>query len=262
MLRALVAAGFVEPARGPRRTLLFSFQDLIVLRAAQSLVAGNVPRRRIVSALRELRRQLPASMPLSGLSIGAVGERVVVREGARRWQAESGQYLLLFDVDAAEVSATPVAAPSPPPATIDEGDADAAFDEGVDAEEAGQPEAALAAYARAIAIDATHAEAHLNRALMLHSLRRLREAGQAYEEALRSCPDSAALHYNHALFLEDAGRDEEAIAAYERAVAADGTFADAHHNAALLCERLGRPKEAIRHMARYRKLVRGAPSRS
>ncbi|MEO5693066.1 MAG: MerR family transcriptional regulator, partial [Usitatibacter sp.] len=91
-IRALVAAGFVVPGRGPRNQLRFSFQDLIVLRTAQALSDANVPQRRITRSMKELRRQLPASMPLSGLSIGAVADRVVVREGATRWQAESGQY--------------------------------------------------------------------------------------------------------------------------------------------------------------------------
>src|SRR5262245_48069212 len=50
-------------------------------------------------SLKALRRRLPDAMPLSGLSIGAVGERVVVKEGASRWQAESGQYLLAFEGD-------------------------------------------------------------------------------------------------------------------------------------------------------------------
>ena len=49
-VRALVAAGFVAPARGPRNAWRFSFQDLIVLRTAQALHAANVPRRRIVRA--------------------------------------------------------------------------------------------------------------------------------------------------------------------------------------------------------------------
>ena len=38
-------------------------------------------------------------MPLSGLAICAVGDRVVVREGVNRWQAESGQYLLALESD-------------------------------------------------------------------------------------------------------------------------------------------------------------------
>ena len=101
-IRALIAAGFVSPTRGPRGAWRFSFQDLIVLRTAQALVAANVPRRRITKSMSELRRRLPESMPLSGLSIGAVGNRVVVREGASRWRADSGQYVLDFEGDPAE----------------------------------------------------------------------------------------------------------------------------------------------------------------
>src|SRR2546425_10457323 len=113
-IRALIAAGFVSPARGPRNAWLFSFQDLIVLRTAQALTDSKVPQRRITKSVRELRRHLPEAMPLSGLSIGAVGDRVVVKEGARRWQADSGQYLLAFEGDP-EAGALNVVAPPRPP---------------------------------------------------------------------------------------------------------------------------------------------------
>src|SRR6185295_1332994 len=96
-IRSLIAAGFVKPSRGPRNEWRFSFQDLIVLRTAQALATANVPGRRITRSVKELRRHLPESMPLSGLSIGAVADRVVVKEGASRWQADSGQYLLEFE---------------------------------------------------------------------------------------------------------------------------------------------------------------------
>ena len=100
-IRALIGAGFVTPARGPRNAWLFSFQDLIVLRTAQALSASLVPNRRITKSLKELRRNLPEEMPLSGLRIAAVGDRVVVKEGDTRWQAEGGQYLLAFEGDPA-----------------------------------------------------------------------------------------------------------------------------------------------------------------
>src|SRR5262245_38658753 len=98
-IRTFIEAGFVSPSRGPRNAWLFSFQDLIVLRTAQALAAASIPRKRITRSVKELRRHLPDSMPLSGLSIGAVGDRVVVKEGASRWQADSGQYLLAFEGD-------------------------------------------------------------------------------------------------------------------------------------------------------------------
>ena len=62
--------------------------------SAQALVAADIPRRRILRALRQLRRELPESMPLSGLNIGAIADQVVVREGGSVRDAETGQYLL------------------------------------------------------------------------------------------------------------------------------------------------------------------------
>src|SRR3989441_7732117 len=103
-IRTLIHAGFVSPARGPRNAWRFSFQDLIVLRTAQALAAAKVPHKRITRSVKELRRRLPDSMPLSGLNIVAEADGVVVRDGARRWRAESGQYLLGFEGDAAEGS--------------------------------------------------------------------------------------------------------------------------------------------------------------
>jgi Tfp pilus assembly protein PilF/DNA-binding transcriptional MerR regulator len=97
-IRGLIDVGFVKPTRGPRREYRFSFQDLIVLRAARALIQAKVSRRRIRRSLEDLRRHLPQTMPLSGLSICAVGDRVVVRDGKSHWQVDSGQYVLGLDV--------------------------------------------------------------------------------------------------------------------------------------------------------------------
>ena len=251
-LRSLVTARFVRPAQGPRRAWLFSFQDLIVLRAAQSLVAAKVPHRRILRSLRELRRQLPGSMPLSGLSIGAVGDRVVVREGTQQWQAESGQYLLAFDVEPRmeEIGPRSIATDAAPGATNDD-----AFEQGLALDESGDSNAALAAYERAIAADRGHLDAHTNRALLLQDLGRPAEAERAYRDAFEACADAPVLWFNYALMLEDLRRGAEAARAYEAALRRDPDFADAHYNLALLYEKLGRGRDALRHFARYRKLL-------
>src|SRR5690242_9366886 len=98
-IRGLIQVGFVKPSRGARREYRFSFQDLIVLRAARALIDAKVPRRRIRRALDDLRKHLPEEAPLSGLSISAVGEQVVVREGHNHFQVQDGQYLLGLDVE-------------------------------------------------------------------------------------------------------------------------------------------------------------------
>src|SRR6185503_17662157 len=145
-IRALITAGFVSPRRGPRNAWLFSFQDLIVLRTAQALAAAKVPQRRITRSVRELRRHLPDTMPLSGLSISAVGDRVVVNEGSGRWQTDSGQYLLAFDGDPDNGSLSVIERPQAPPATA----AREWFESGVALEQE-DVEAALHAYEQAVA---------------------------------------------------------------------------------------------------------------
>jgi tetratricopeptide (TPR) repeat protein len=250
-LRALIAAGFVRPTRGPRNAWRFSFQDLIVLRTAQALADANVPQRRITRSVRELRKHLPESMPLSGLSIGAVADRVVVKEGARRWQAESGQYLLAFEGDPADGSLSVIeAGAAPPPA---ESGAQEWFDHGV-AMEGRDARAALLAYERAIAAEPSRLDARLNLGSLLHEAGRLADAERVYRDALKMCGRDPALLYNVGVLMEDMGRRPEAIAAYEAALAASPALADAHYNLALLYEQIGRARDAIRHMSHYRRL--------
>jgi tetratricopeptide (TPR) repeat protein len=242
----------VSPARGPRRQRLFSFQDLIVLRTAQALAAARVPRRRITRSVRELRRRLPDSMPLSGLSICAVGDRVAVKEGGSRWQADSGQYLLAFDADPVDGSLSVIEGSGAPRAAAEW------FEKGV-ALERKDAEAALRAYAQAVAADPALLDARINLGALLHELGRLAEAERAYREAIAACGGDPVLMYNLGVLLADMGRGREAMEAYRQALRADPALADCHYNLALLCEEAGRPKEAIRHMAEYRRLTGAKP---
>jgi tetratricopeptide (TPR) repeat protein len=210
-IASLVKAGFVSPTRGPRNAWQFSFQDLIVLRTAQALAAASVPSRRMMKALKALRRQLPAAMPLSGLSIGALGDRVVVKEGARRWQAESGQYLLMFEGDpgAGELR---VVAPLDP---------DSAIERGYALHEAGKLGEAEAVYREALE-SSPDPLLHYNLAVLLEDLGRNAEAAECYRAALQGDPALADGHYNLALLCEKLGRPQEAIrhmAQYRKLVA-------------------------------------------
>ena len=251
-IRALVASGFVSPLRGPRRAWLFSFQDLIVLRTAQALAAAHVPQRRITRSVKELRRHLPDTMPLSGLSISAVGDRVVVNEGSGRWQTDSGQYLLAFDGDPDNGSLSVIEHPRAVRTTT----AQDWFESGV-ALEPEDADAALRAYERAVAAEPSHLDARINMGRLLHETRRLAKAEQVYREAMEVCGEDPLLLFNLGVLLDDMGCKTEAIKAYETALRGDPAFADCHYNLALSYEDLGRTKEAIRHMSQYRRLTGG-----
>jgi tetratricopeptide (TPR) repeat protein len=249
-IRALVDAGFVAPERGPRNAWLFSFQDLVVLRTAQSLSAANVPARRITTAVKQLRRHIPPATPLSGLSMCAVGDRVVVKERGSRWQAESGQYLLELENDmpvgAAGVVEREIA---PPRVSADEWFARAAALEGTD------DAAAMDAYQRAIESDPESIDARINLGRLLHASGRLAEAERVYRAAIDVDARDALLFYNLGVLLEDRHRALDAADAYKTALAIDPTLADCHYNLALLYDALASPREAIRHMSQYRRMT-------
>lgn len=251
-IRALVDAGFVTPSRGPRNAWRFSFRDLVVMRTAQALTAASVPRRRIVKSLKELRRRLPESMPLSGLNIGAVGERVVVNEGGSRWHAESGQYLLAFEGDPERGVLRVVERGRVEPTAAEW------FEQGVAAEE-DDPAAARRAYEQAIAADPAFLDAYVNLGSLLHEMKRYAEAEAVYTRAVQTDVPHALILYNLGVLLEDMDRRTDALEAYRRALQCNPEMPDCHYNLALLCEALGRSKEAIRHMSKYRRLMSSKP---
>jgi DNA-binding transcriptional MerR regulator len=268
-IRGLISRGFVSPARGPRREYRFSFQDLVTLRAARALVQAKVPPRRIGRSLLALRRQLPKSVPLTGFTICAVGNEVVVRRDGSHWQPESGQYLLELDVsvsgdslqiteikhrEADSSAAEGVSGEEPAPGDargLDE--ANAWFERGLSAEGRKIAEA-IEAYERCLALDVAHLGARVNVGRLHHEAGRLAEAERVYRGALRACEPDPTLLFNLGVLLEDAARPDEAIEVYQQALAEDPDFADAHFNIARLYEAAGKRQHAIRHLGVYRRL--------
>jgi len=264
-IRSLVDGGFVKPARGPRREYRFSFQDLVVLRAARTLIHARVPARRIRRSLRDLRHHLPDAVPLSGLSICAVGDHVVVREGRSHWDV-NGQYLLGLDVsvDGGELRVaewkgrqpTPSAAPSASPPTAIPTDADGWFEQAM-AAEASDADAALRAYQRAVELDSGFVAAWTNWGRLLQERGDTPGAEEVYRRALEQCGPDALLLFNLGVLLEDQGQTAAAIETYQRALGEDPDLADCHYNLARLYEALGKAQHAIRHLGQYRRLVSG-----
>ena len=257
-IRGLIDVGFVTPTRGPRREYRFSFQDLIVLRAARALIQAKVSRRRIRRSLEDLRKHLPQTMPLSGLSICAVGDRVVVRDGNSQYQVDSGQYVLGLDVTVEdgvlrvvekEFGTRDDAAIEPPR------NAEEWFDDGLDFEENGDIDQAIEAYKQTVALDGQNVAAWINWGRLLHDRGNKREAEAVYRRAIELCGPDAVLMFNLGVLLEDLGQQQAALEAYQSAVGEDPALADGHYNLARLYESLGQPQHAIRHLGQYRRLL-------
>jgi len=248
IVRGLIDAGFVSPSRGPRRAYRFSFQDLVVLRAAQTLVAAKLPTTRILRSLRRLRTQLPPEVPLSGLRVEAMGDAVVVRNGAHAWQPDDGQYLLRFQVEAPQGRLSFLDLPGQPVES-----ARTLFERATELEEA-QPEKACELYRQAIAADRAYVDAYINLGRLLHERDRYADAEAAYRAGLLHVSRDETLLFNLALLLEDMKRPREALQMYRRTLEVDPNNAQAHYNLALLCEAAGLAQEAIRHFAAFRRL--------
>ena len=245
-VRAYVKAGFLEPERGPRGELRFTFQDLVLLRTAQGLVSARIPPRRVRKALEKLKSQLPEGRPLRAVHIRAEGDRIVVGDGDKQWSPESGQ--VLFDFEAREL-ARKVA-----PLKVRSSDPTDWYERGCDLEDSA-PKEARAAYARALELDPDNAAAHVNLGRLLHESGNARAATEHYRRAIELDPGHSTALFNLGVALEDLRMPDEAILAYRTALAADALCADAHWNLAQLYERSGDPAAALRHLRAYRKLV-------
>jgi tetratricopeptide (TPR) repeat protein len=245
----LIDAGFVSPSRGRRREYRFSFQDLVVLRAAAALVEARLPTTRILRSLRRLRTQIPPQIPLSGLRVEAVGDAVVVQEGNAQWQTHDGQYVLRFHVESPGGRLAFLDVPTPSPALSD----DELFDKASETEET-NPIASVELYRKALAVNPKHVGAYTNLGRLLHARKQHDDAEAVYRLGLVHCGRDATLLFNLAIVLEDAHRSADAADMYREALKEAPDLPEAHYNLALLCEAAGLKQEAIRHLSAYRKL--------
>jgi len=257
-VRSLVYAGFVTPGRGPGRRYRFSFQDVVVLRAARDLVASRIPAARIARIVGRLRVELPGGRSLASLRIAADGAQVVVREGGDAWEPESGQLLLDFTVADLVVRAMPLArqAAAAAHASGDEMSAEEWFALGYELE-ATELDEAIRAYREAVRLDPGHADAHVNLGRLLHERGGVAAAARHYRKAAALRPTDATAAYDLGVALQDLGRFEEAAEVYGAAIELAPGHADTYFNLSAVCERLGHEALAIRHLKTYRQLVTG-----
>ena len=252
-LLQMTQAGFVAPVVGPRGEYRFTFQDVVLLRTACGLRAAQVPTPRILRALKKIREQLPADVPLTGLRIAATGRDVTVRDGTSHWEADTGQLLIDFHVEpaGASVAIFPTCKDEAAPA---DDDPQAWFDRALLDEER-DPAAAEAAYRHALRLDPAFADAYLNLGALLCELKRCGDAVDLYDQALQHCQREPLIHFNRAIALEDAGLLDRAIESYRQCVVLDPKVADAHYNLSGLLQQRGEVQAALRHFNAYRKLT-------
>src|SRR5439155_1607910 len=92
----------IEQPAAPQTQIIDLMEALKASLTAKGLVCDRIAARRVRSALRKLKEQLPEGRGLRGVHIRAVGDRIVVGDGRASWSPESGQ--VLFDFETQELA--------------------------------------------------------------------------------------------------------------------------------------------------------------
>ena len=272
-VRQFVRRGLVEPARGERGTYRFSFRDVVLLRMAKRLVDDNVPARRALATLAKLKDAAPGGRPLASMRLVSQGDQVVLRDAAALWNVDTGQGHLDFDApnrtsrgtaqgraagarrehanveQVANLTERRYLPPGRNPADLG---ADEWYDWGVQLEEL-DPLRAPGAYARAIALDAEHADAHVNLGRLFQLKGDLRRAKQHYQRALAAAPGHELANYNMGTVFDELEETDTAASYYRQAA----NVPDAHYNLARIFELRGDEVSSLRHLRKYRQLLDG-----
>jgi tetratricopeptide (TPR) repeat protein len=131
------------------------------------------------------------------------------------------------------------------PHQSDEYQADLLFEQARLFDIAGDEEAAIVSYDRAIDFKPHNHQAWYNRGIALSNLGRYEEAVVSYGKALDIKPDDHQVWYNRGLALGSLGRYEEAITSYNKAVNTKPDKEEAWHNRGIVLSNLGRSEEAL-----------------
>lgn len=227
---------------------IFSFGDLIALRAFKALRENRIPSKKIGRALESIKHLLPG-VPLAEMRLLPDGRRIAVQLAGERMEPITGQ--LLFNFDPAQ-SAVKTLAPRPAPPEQRERDAEIWFQRGLAMEETGAPiEHAIEAYEKAIDLNPNAAGALVNLGTIDYRRGKLRSAEQYYQRAATVDPNYALAQFNLGNLYDELGNATGAQKHYHRALELNPDYADAHFNLALLMERNGDIMAAVRHWKSY-----------
>ncbi|MBX3249742.1 MAG: tetratricopeptide repeat protein [Myxococcales bacterium] len=253
-LRSWDRTGVASPSARRGRRRLYSFQDLIAIRAAKSLVEAGVPAREVRQSVEAIRAALPKIVrPLAELRVVAEGQVMLVRDEAGTYEPRTGQLVLDFHVQSLRDDVVRVLHTEPTAASRR-----TAYDRYLDGcrldEDPTTWDAAEEAYRDALRLDPSLANAFTN----LGNLRFRRadpEGAEAhYLRALQVDPEQPEALYNLGFLRVERGLLEAAVPYFLQALASDPGFADAHFHVAAALEELGQRLRARPHWQAYLEL--------
>lgn len=257
-LRSLDRAGVVSPSARKRGRRAYTFQDLIALRAAQTLLDKRVRLRDVTRAIELLKTSLPrVTRPLAELRVVSDGRKVVVRgQDGTSYEPLTGQMVLDFDVKSLRDDVVRVLRP-----TAGRERAKTAYELYLRAsqldEDPSTLEEAASLYERAVQLDPWLAIAYTNLGNIRFRSNDPEGAEVLYRKALDVDANQPEAQYNLGYVMLERGLPEAAVPLFEGALASDPKFADAYFNLAMALEQIG---EASRANGYWRSYIALEPS--
>jgi tetratricopeptide (TPR) repeat protein len=246
---------FLSPSGRRGRRRYYTFQDLIGLRAAKSLLDAGLPLQRVRKSVDSLRALLPkVTRPLSELRVVADGQSVLVRDAQGPFDPRTGQGVLDFDVSALRDDVVRTLKRHGELNDNKRG----AYELYLEGCRLDEDEATFARaeemYRKALELDPTLANALTNLGNVRFRRGFPEEAEQHYRAALGIDAEQPEAYYNLGFLYYERGDAPAAVACFERAVARDPAFADAHFNLAMALEEVADRNAARRHWQIYLQL--------
>jgi len=251
-LRTLDRSGVVTPSGRRRGRRAYTFQDLIALRAAQTLLERKVRLRDVSRAIEALKQSLPrVTRPLAELRVLSDGRRVIVKsQEGMSYEPLTGQLMLDLEVRTLRDDVVRVLRP-----TAGRERARTAYELYLRAsqldENPATMEEAARLYEEAIQIDPWLAIAYTNLGNIRFRNNDPDGAECLYRKALDMDPNQPEAQYNLGYVMLERGLPESAIPLFEGALAADPKFSDAYFNLAMALEEIGESSRARTYWRSY-----------
>jgi tetratricopeptide (TPR) repeat protein len=247
VVRSWVRKGLLQPARLAHRLAWFEFTDILTARNLSRLTAAGVPAAQIHRSLAQIARWLPdGGRVLGRLEAYATGLRLRLPDGA--WVEPSGQRLMDFHAgdSAARLGPGRVSIFRGPAGPRWNDEEESWFDRAVEAEEAGDLDAAIRFYTEALR-SSREPEVMFNLGNVLYELGQEERAAERYLEAIEADNAFAEAWNNLGNSLVALGRFKDGVHAYEMALSLEPHYPEPHCNLATVLDRIGQPGPALAH---------------
>lgn len=244
-IRYWVKRQLVKPAAVEGGRYQFGFNDLLVMRLTKELLPMRHHLQPIRRCFERLSTILDRRRLVTSLKVFEEDGRIVVRDGGLKFEADTGQLLLDFDLRRFESEA---GAP-------DEDNLRELADRALALEES-EPARAAQLYLRALESGPGNSELRIRLGALLERAGDAPGALRHYLHAVTAAPDDGGVHLSLGRLYRKLEKPERAVRSYLRVLALDPDSAEAHQNLAELYEQIGRKRDALRHLSALHRLTR------